>query len=60
MVTDTQGQVLAYAILFGFAQQLFTQLLDRRAERLLSTLPGKARSEARYERQAGSEFAYVE
>jgi hypothetical protein len=57
---DKQGQVLAYAILFGFAQQLFTQLLDRRAERLLANVPTKARSEGRAERNDGSEFAYVE
>jgi hypothetical protein len=57
---DKQGQVLAYAILFGFAQQLFTQLLDRRAERLLANVPTKARSEGRVERNDGSEFAYVE
>jgi hypothetical protein len=57
---DKQGQVLAYAILFGFAQQLYTQLLDRQAERLLATVPGKARSEGRYERQDGIDFAFVE
>jgi hypothetical protein len=32
---DTPGQILAWAILFGYAQQLFTQFVDQRAQGLL-------------------------
>lgn len=38
---DTQPQILAYALLFGYAQQLLTGLIDKRAQSLLSTVPGK-------------------
>ena len=38
---DTQPQILAYALLFGYAQQLLTGLIDKRALSLLSTVPGK-------------------
>jgi hypothetical protein len=38
---DSQGQILAYAFVFGFAQQVFMRLLDRRAEALLDGLPGR-------------------
>jgi hypothetical protein len=41
-VLDSQGQILAYALIFGFAQQVFTRLLDQRAQTLLSGLPGDA------------------
>jgi hypothetical protein len=40
---DKQGQMLAYALVFGFAQQLFTQMIDHRAEKLVSNIPSKAR-----------------
>lgn len=39
-VLDSQEQILAYAFIFGFAQQLFTRLLDQRAQTLLEELPG--------------------
>ena len=38
---DSQEQILAYALVFGFAQQLFTRLLDQRAQTLLDNLPSK-------------------
>jgi hypothetical protein len=38
---DTQGQILAYAIVFGVAQQLVTRLVDQRADDVLSKLPSK-------------------
>ncbi|MCI0686123.1 MAG: hypothetical protein L0Y54_02635 [Sporichthyaceae bacterium] len=38
---DSQEQILAYALVLGFAQQVFTRLLDRRAEDLLQALPSK-------------------
>jgi hypothetical protein len=38
---DTSGQILAYAVVFGFAQQIATQFVDRRAREVLSTVPGR-------------------
>jgi len=43
---DSQGQILAYAVVFGFAQQAFTRLLDQRAQTLLEDLPGGETAEA--------------
>jgi hypothetical protein len=40
---DKQAQILAYALVFGFAQQLFTQVLDQRAQKLVASVPTKAR-----------------
>jgi hypothetical protein len=40
---DRQHQILAYAVVFGFGQQLFTKMLDARAEELLANVPTKAR-----------------
>jgi hypothetical protein len=39
-VLDSQGQILAYALVFGFAQQALSRLLDRQAQNLLEGLPG--------------------
>src|SRR5918996_2431622 len=39
-VLDSQEQILAYALIFGFSQQLVTRLLDQRAQTLLEDLPG--------------------
>ena len=38
---DTQEQILAWALLLGFAQQLFTGVLDQRAQTLLGEIPSK-------------------
>jgi hypothetical protein len=38
---DTQRQILAYALLFGYAQQLGTRFIDDRAQSLLNSLPSK-------------------
>jgi hypothetical protein len=38
---DTQRQILAYALIFGYAQQLATRYLDNRATNLLAEVPGK-------------------
>lgn len=38
---DSQQQILAYALLLGFGQQVFTQALDRRAQTLLNGVPSK-------------------
>jgi hypothetical protein len=42
---DSQGQILAYALVFGFAQQAFSRLLDQRAQSLLEGLPGGTSTE---------------
>lgn len=38
---DSQRQILAYALLFGYAQQLGTRLIDSRAQSILNSLPSK-------------------
>jgi hypothetical protein len=38
---DTQRQILAYALVFGYAQQLATRFLDDRATTLLTDVPSK-------------------
>src|SRR4029453_11082391 len=38
---DSQRQILAYALLFGYAQQLATRYLDNRATSLLAEVPSK-------------------
>lgn len=43
---DSQGQILAYAIVFGVAQHLVTRLVDQRADDVLSGLPSKERPPA--------------
>ena len=49
---DSQGQILAYAIVFGVAQHLVTRLVDQRADDVLSSLPSKERPPAT-EKQTG-------
>jgi hypothetical protein len=38
---DSQGQILAYALLLGYAQQLLTQLIDKRGQTVLNAVPSK-------------------
>ena len=38
---DTQPQILAYALMFGYAQQLLTGLIDKRAMGLVNSVPRK-------------------
>jgi hypothetical protein len=38
-VLESQPQILAYALVFGYAQQLFTGLVDKRSLSLLDNLP---------------------
>lgn len=38
---DSQPQILAYAIVFGYAQQLATRFIDDRAKTLLDSVPSK-------------------
>jgi hypothetical protein len=42
---DSQEQILAYALVFGFAQQALSRLLDQRAQTLLEGLPGGTANE---------------
>jgi hypothetical protein len=44
---DTQEQILAYALVFGYAQQLLTGLIDKRAHGLLNSVPSKDSEQAR-------------
>ena len=44
-VLDSQGQILAYALIFGFAQQAISRLLDQQAQTLLEGLPGGTATE---------------
>ncbi len=36
---DTQGQIIAYAIVLGYAQQVFTRLIDTQAQAVLDKAP---------------------
>ena len=47
---DSQGQILAYALALGYAQELLTRYVDRQARQLLSTAPGKETGVSRPER----------
>jgi hypothetical protein len=40
---DTQAQVLSYALIFGYAQEAFTRLVDRQGEQVLTNAPGPDR-----------------
>jgi hypothetical protein len=37
---DTSAQILAWAIVFGYAQQLFTRLIDRQGQTVLNSVNG--------------------
>ncbi|WP_257457744.1 hypothetical protein [Archangium lipolyticum] len=37
---DTSAQIIAWAIVFGYAQQLFTRLVDQRGQALLNSVGG--------------------
>jgi hypothetical protein len=41
---DSQGQILAYAIVLGIAQHLVTRFVDQKAEAVLRSVPSKERS----------------
>ena len=38
---DTSAQILAWALVFGYAQQLFTRVVDQQAHSVLDTVRGK-------------------
>lgn len=44
---DSQGQILAYAIVLGIAQHLVTRFVDQKAEAVLGSVPSKQRSPTR-------------
>jgi hypothetical protein len=44
---DNQGQILAYAILLGFAQHLATRFIDQKAEEVINSVPKKSSQPAR-------------
>src|SRR4030095_6512464 len=37
---DTSAQILAWALVFGYAQQLFTRLVDQQGQNVLETVRG--------------------
>src|SRR6185437_13177961 len=44
---DSQGQILAYALVFGVAQHLVTRFVDRQADDVVNSLPSKERPATR-------------
>jgi len=42
---DTSAQILAWALVFGYAQQLFTRLVDRQGQTVLDSVRGADRSQ---------------
>jgi hypothetical protein len=40
-ILDSQEQILAYALVFGYAQQLLTGLVDRQGQSILASVPSK-------------------
>lgn len=43
---DTSGQILAWAVVFGYAQQVFTRLVDQQAHTVLDAVGGAERKSA--------------
>lgn len=39
---DSSGQILAWAVVFGYAQELFTKMVDARAQTVLEAVGGKS------------------
>ena len=48
---DTSAQILAWALVFGYAQQLFTRLVDQQGQTMLNSVPTAAQPSA--QSQAG-------
>ncbi len=46
---DSQVQILAYALIFGYAQQLLTRIIDQQAQTVLNALPAKESAGSRPE-----------
>ena len=51
---DSQRQILAYSLVFGYAQQLATRFIDNQAQTILSGLPSKD-SKAKQARQPSAQ-----
>jgi hypothetical protein len=51
---DSQRQILAYALVFGYAQQLLSRLIDNRAHTILNSLPSKGTDANRFTPQPAS------
>jgi tetrahydromethanopterin S-methyltransferase subunit C len=43
---DTSAQILAWALVFGYAQQLFTRLVDQQGQTVLDSVRGASRTPA--------------
>jgi hypothetical protein len=43
---DTSGQIIAWALVFGYSQQLFTRLVDQQASQIVGDLPSPPRQTA--------------
>jgi hypothetical protein len=43
---DTSAQILAWALVFGYAQQLFTRLVDRQGQTVLNSVRGADKAQA--------------
>jgi hypothetical protein len=56
---DSQRQILAYALVFGYAQQLITRLVDDRAQSILNKIPSKDAEAGAAEPPAGPAAAPV-
>jgi hypothetical protein len=50
---DTSAQILAWAILFGYAQQLFTRMVDQQAQSVLNDVGGRGAAGERDLQRAG-------
>ena len=44
---DSRRQILAHALVFGYAQQVVSRVIDNQAHSMLQSLPGKPPEEAR-------------
>ncbi len=42
---DTSAQILAWALIFGYAQQLFTRLVDQQGQTVLDSVRGADRAQ---------------
>ena len=43
---DTSAQILAWALVFGYAQQLFTRLVDQQGQTVLNSVRGASKAPA--------------
>jgi hypothetical protein len=57
---DTQGQIIAYSIVLGYAQQAFTRLIDSQAHAVLDKAPSSEPTLATSEVSAGGAMALAD